>query len=173
MAVSVDGVLVLVCFYIFVLLTGVLASCWHRHKHPDANAMETSLVAGRSLKGVVSVFTMLGESLATLTSEFAVPLPLSQCWFCSCSSITSVISCQALFLPFSLCLSLCLSLICTFYGCSIQIGVVEGPGLCWSRLSPRELFAGWSGLVRVRPEIKKKTTAGIFLLQFTARNRLS
>lgn len=113
MAVSIDGVLVLVCFYIFVLLTGVLASCWHRHKHPDANAMETSLVAGRSLKGVVSVFTMLGESLAALTSEFAVPLPLplSQCWFFSTSLITSVISCQAVFLSFGLCLSLCLSLI--------------------------------------------------------------
>ena len=145
MAVSVDGVLVLVCFYIFVLLTGVLASCWHRHKHPDANAMETSLVAGRSLKGVVSIFTMLGESLAALTLEFAVPLrlPLSQCWFFSTSLITSVISCQAVFLSFGLCLSVSVPNFVHFMAAVFKFGLLRGQGCAGQGSVPgNSLLAG-------------------------------
>ena len=67
MAVSVEAVLVLVCFYLFVLVTGVVAAVWHRRRHPGDSAMETSLVAGRSLKGVVSVFTMMGQCRASRT----------------------------------------------------------------------------------------------------------
>ena len=82
MAVSIEGVLVLVAFYVFVMLTGILASWGHRKHHPHDNAMETSLVAGRSLRGVVSVFTMMGEmSISFVLFTFTVSLSLAQLTF--------------------------------------------------------------------------------------------
>ncbi|XP_076438574.1 high-affinity choline transporter 1-like [Babylonia areolata] len=62
-SVSVEGILTLGLFYLLVLVTGLVASWYFRKRHANDNTMETTLVAGRSLKGVVSVFTMMATTV--------------------------------------------------------------------------------------------------------------
>lgn len=60
MTVSIPSIVSLVLFYLLVLATGVLASWWYKRRHPHDDRVETSLVAGRSLKGIVGALTMIG-----------------------------------------------------------------------------------------------------------------
>lgn len=61
MAVNIAGLVVLVAFYLLILVIGILATRCFRVKDQHVSVVEASLVAGRSLRGVVSIFTMIGK----------------------------------------------------------------------------------------------------------------
>ncbi|PVD27632.1 hypothetical protein C0Q70_12799 [Pomacea canaliculata] len=63
MAVNIAGLVVLVAFYLLILVIGILATRCFRVKDQHVSVVEASLVAGRSLRGVVSIFTMIATTV--------------------------------------------------------------------------------------------------------------
>lgn len=64
MAVNVVAIIVLVILYLAILVVGVVAAWKVKVKSKETGVtggLETSLVAGRDLKTVVGIFTMIGQ----------------------------------------------------------------------------------------------------------------
>ena len=59
MVVNVVGLVVVGCFYIAILVVGILAA--RRKGHPSTPSLQTSIVADRDLPLVVGIFTMTGR----------------------------------------------------------------------------------------------------------------
>ena len=58
------GLVVLTALYLLVLAVGILAAKWFKHRNGNLrfnqDATEMSIVANRSLGGLVGIFTMIG-----------------------------------------------------------------------------------------------------------------
>lgn len=61
MAVNVVAIVVLVLFYAVILAVGLVAAWKVKVRGQESGGLETSIVAGRDLKGIVGIFTMIGE----------------------------------------------------------------------------------------------------------------